>query len=134
MAEALFNSKTALHRASSAGIAAFSGAPASGNAVGAMRRRGIDLSGHRARAVTADMLSAAGRIYCMSPAHRRALLEGFPGLKTPVYVLDPPIPDPYGGSADDYERTAAALSAAADKIIAELDHENTDLPNQPRRA
>ncbi len=121
MAEALFNASCGVkHFALSAGIAAFDGATASENAVLAMEERGIDLSSHRSRHLTPELLNGVDRVYCMTSRHARAIAAAYPDLKTPIYVLEPAIPDPYGGSLEDYRLTADALGAAVEEIISEL--------------
>jgi protein-tyrosine-phosphatase len=57
-------------RASSAGLM-YDGAPASEGAVEAMKRRGIDLSGHASRVVHPGILGEADLVLCMSRMHLR---------------------------------------------------------------
>lgn len=94
---------------SSAGLAAFSGDPASEHAVSVMAELGVDLSGHRARAVTPCLLEENDCVICMSERHRAALLPFVPAEKLVV----PPggIPDPFGGDEICYRRTRDALRA-----------------------
>ena len=121
MAEALFNAKCGVkHFALSAGIAAFDGAPASENAILAMAERGIDLSSHSSRLLTPELLKGVDRVYCMTSRHARAIENAYGDGGTEVHVLEPAIPDPYGGSLEDYRLTADALSAAVEEIISEL--------------
>ena len=74
MAEALLRSR--LNQAgieaqvSSAGIL-YDGKPASEGAVEAMRRRGIDLTHHRSRLLTAEMLESADLVLAMARMHAR---------------------------------------------------------------
>lgn len=60
----------------SAGTMAYSGAPASERAVAALRERGLDLSGHRARQATLDIVRQSGLILTMTRGHK-AQLERF---------------------------------------------------------
>jgi protein-tyrosine-phosphatase len=74
MAEALLRHRAEklsldLH-ASSAGLM-YDGAPASEGAVEAMRRRGIDMSGHASRVVHAGLLGEADLVLCMARMHLR---------------------------------------------------------------
>ena len=100
----------------SAGLAAQVGAPASENAVEAMKRRGLDISGHRARRADARSLSGALCV-CMTRGHARALQGLYPGART---VVLREIPDPYGGDLSAYLRCADALSDLADKLAAQI--------------
>ncbi len=93
--------------ASSAGLAAFPGDPASGNAVRVMGEWGVDLSAHRARAVTPYLLDESDYVICMSESHRAALL---PYVSAEKLVVPPGgVPDPYGGDEDCYRATRDAL-------------------------
>ena len=83
------------YRAESAGVAAFDGQPASENAVAAAKEEGLDLTGHRARRVTRDLLASAERIFVMSENHRRILLTAFPQCEEKIRVMG--VDDPYGG-------------------------------------
>ena len=127
MAEAIFLQEAAkrelgerLH-ADSCGLAAYPGAPASENAVLAMQEQGCDLREHRAKCATADLLTAADRIVCMSAAHAAAIRSALPALTPRITVFDPPIPDPYGGDPDCYRATAAALRTAICSLLDQFD-------------
>ena len=98
--------------AQSAGLSAYPGDPASAPAVRIARRYGADLTGHAARRVTRELVDQADAIYVMTPGHRAALCALFPHAAPRVRVLDPAIPDPYGGSDEMYARCAEALLLA----------------------
>lgn len=124
MAEGIFNSlceKNNLpHRASSCGVSAFSGEGASRYAIEAARELGADITGHYSRHITEAICRSADRIFCVSEKHADAVRAACPGVKDKIFVLDPPIPDPYGGGLEDYRRCAAALRKAIDKILAKI--------------
>lgn len=69
----------------SAGVAGLDGEPATAEAVAAMGARGIDISAHRARSTSRDILGRADLVLAMEESHRR-YLEPFAG-RTPVYLL-----------------------------------------------
>ena len=98
--------------ADSAGLSAAPGAPASPGAVRAMAAYGVDLSGHRAKQVNADLIRRADRIYVMSPAHAAHLLSHFPQAAGKTHVLSPVIPDPFGQDDVTYALCAALLISA----------------------
>ena len=98
--------------ADSAGLAALPGAPASENAVAAMAEVGEDLSAHAAKPVTRELLDGADRIYCMSESAVAALK----GAGYDARLLGEGIPDPYGGTLEDYRRCRDALAAALDAV------------------
>jgi protein-tyrosine phosphatase len=128
MAEGIFNSiceKEGLpHRAASCGTAAFSGGGTSPYAIEAARGLGADISGHYSRHISKDICRSADRIYCMSDNHAKAVFSVCPEAKDKTAVLDPPIPDPYGGGTEDYRSCAAALEKAVKKIISEIGGRN----------
>ena len=98
--------------ARSAGLAALPGALATPRAVEAAARYGADLSGHRARQVTGDMLLAAQAVYVMTPGHAAALKQAYPACAGKVRVLAPAIPDPFGGDDRVYRACAQSIFTA----------------------
>ena len=119
MAEALFRQKTkayadTLHIAS-CGVFAFDWSPASDGAIAAMRAHGIDLTAHRARKLTPELLARADRVICMSDSQVALLL---PIADKKVSRLGAGIPDPFGGDTDDYLACAEAIDAALDALLA----------------
>jgi protein-tyrosine-phosphatase len=121
MAEALLKSLAARHgeadrwQIQSAGTWAEPGRPATQLSQVVMRRRNIDLSGHRSRLIDSDLLAAASVIMVMTRHHQEAIQAEFPGIQHKVYLLSQlvdrsfDIEDPYGGSLDDYELCATDL-------------------------
>lgn len=99
----------------SAGISAVDGAPASGHAQTVAVALGGSLADHRSARVSAGMLAAADLVLTMTAAHRDALLAEWPAMADRVLTLGEAagfhqdVADPYGGSYEDYERTAAEL-------------------------
>jgi 2-C-methyl-D-erythritol 4-phosphate cytidylyltransferase len=116
---------------SSAGIAAAVGAGASAGAVRAAAAHGLDLSAHRSRQLTAELVAEADLILTMSASHlaavahlggadRAALLPDFAegarlgGEPRPAAG----VPDPFGGDDATYRATFEALQGL---IAASLD-------------
>lgn len=99
----------------SAGISAVDGSPASGHAQTVVAALGGDLSGHRSARVSGGALAEADVVLTMTAVHREALLAQWPTMADRVLTLgeaagfDQDVADPYGGSLEDYERTAAEL-------------------------
>ena len=54
----------------SAGIAAARGQPATDNSVAALKKVGIDLSGHASQPLTQELLDRALAVFCMTESHR----------------------------------------------------------------
>jgi len=108
----------------SAGTGAFPGLPATSHAVAAMQERGIDLTGHRSQPVLT--LDGYDLVLTMTRAHRDALRSRFPEAAGRVFTLgeyaggDADLPDPFGGSLEQYRRTAAALEALMPSVVARI--------------
>lgn len=121
MAAALFN-KLAKEKklpvtADSAGIAAQDGDPASLNAVLASKESGAELSRHRAKKVTPELLESAVRVYTMTDSHRKLLQASYPSFNSKVEVLGGGIPDPFGGDLDVYRICRTAILKSLEQIL-----------------
>jgi len=88
---------------SSAGTWAMSGMPAMPKAVQLGEDFDLDLSFHRSRVITAEMLSRADLILVMEGGHKEAIVHEFPGTQGRVFLLTEAagksavdVPDPYG--------------------------------------
>lgn len=110
----------------SAGIHAADGSTASENALRVMRKRGIDISGHRAATVTASVMKQADLVLTMTRQQKQVLRLMFPEMAEKIMTLgefaqsDAEIPDPFMGDETVYEQCAAALETlvrtAANKL------------------
>ena len=98
-------------RVLSAGICANQGQPASTEAVAAMQKMGIDLTRHRARQLTPQMLREADVIYCMTEAHQQAVLSSSAVARDKTFLLDQngDIEDPIGAGPTTYQRCAELI-------------------------
>jgi protein-tyrosine phosphatase len=98
-------------RVTSAGILAAGGMPANEEAVAAMAKQGIDLTSHRSRPLTLELIHEADVIYCMTEAQRGAVLGLSPAAGEKTFTLDPTgdIDDPLGAGAKIYQRTAELI-------------------------
>lgn len=101
----------------SAGTWATEGRPASTLAVEEMARRGLDLSIHRARPVSPELVAGAHLVLVMEKTHAEALKLAFPEHAHKVYLLSEmvgggyDISDPYGGAPEEYAAIARELEA-----------------------
>lgn len=122
LAEVLFRDLTRQqgdYEVLSAGVGAFSGQPASRHSQALAHERGLDLSGHRSRAVTVDLVDAATHIFAMSRGHLADLLEDYPEAEDKVYLVSEfaadddlrgrDLTDPFGGGLEDYRETLKRL-------------------------
>lgn len=107
----------------SAGVFAEVGGKAADEAVAAMARRGIDLTGHRTKPLTDELIDMADVILVMTEAHKQ-LIESM--AKGKVYTLleyagsEGDISDPFGGDAEEYEETASEIYDALVDIAEKL--------------
>src|SRR5688500_10713138 len=115
---------------SSAGTGAWDGAPASEGAYLVGLERGLDLSGHRARLLSRELVESADLILTMARHHRARVDE--PGGEGRVVVLGEhagrgpesvEVSDPFGGDLEVYRDTCqeleALVAAAAGRLAAE---------------
>ena len=132
MAEALFRLEAAKrgcadrYEASSCGLAAENGAPASPNAVKVIGELGGDLTGHRARLASEELLGGADVICCMGMSHKSVIAHLLPQLAARTCMTQPAIPDPFGGPPDLYRETASALQSAVSTLLDRLEKERND--------
>lgn len=88
MAEGLFNHlANATWVAESAGTAAAEGEPVSPQARSVALKHGIDLSGHRSRRITSDMISRADLVLTMTTAQRDMLRKQEPSKADRIFTL-----------------------------------------------
>lgn len=101
---------------SSAGTQAWDGSSASDGAILVGIERGLDLSPHRSRMITTEIIAENDLILVMSSQHTARIKELSPDAN--VHLLagyatgDPegrPIQDPFGGELDSYRETADDL-------------------------
>lgn len=106
----------------SAGVMAGAGMPATPEAVEAAEAMGGDLSGHRSRPLTPEMVQRAEKIYVMTRAHGERVLSMVPDARGKLELLDraADIPDPIGGPLEVYRETAQRLRAALEHRFEEL--------------
>jgi len=111
----------------SAGTGAWDGAPASEGAYLVGLERGLDLSGHRARLLSRELVEQADLILTMARHHRARVDEL--GGEGRVFVLgeyagregdDVEVSDPFGGDLGVYRDTCVELEALAAAVAERL--------------
>jgi protein arginine phosphatase len=111
----------------SAGIGAWEGAPASEGAYLVLLERGIDLSGHRARLLSRELVKEAdviltmgrvqlGRVRELGGGARAHLLGEYAGAP----AAQAEIADPYGGELDQYRETYRQLVELLPAVVNRL--------------
>lgn len=109
----------------SAGVAAYPGDRASGNAHRALAKVGISLDDHLSRPVTNDLLAASAAVFCMTESHRQLLNARFTHVPEHIYLMreflpgeaDREIPDPFGADLAAYEACRDSMVEAIPSIV-----------------
>jgi len=99
----------------SAGLWAEEGLPASPHTVAVMAERGYDLSDHRSRPVTPELIRRADLILGMTPHHVEALRLAFPDAAGKIHLLAEMVGASYGVE-DPYGQSLLAYQAVADEL------------------
>jgi protein-tyrosine phosphatase len=98
---------------SSAGVGALVGHPADPAAIELMAERGIDITGHRARQVTQEMLAAADLVLVMEKGHQDEVHRMSPHSRGKVHRIgrfgDFDVPDPYRRGREAFEDALALI-------------------------
>jgi protein-tyrosine-phosphatase len=116
---------------SSAGTGAWEGAPASEGAYLVALEHGLDLSSHRARLLTRELIAGANLVLTMARHHlARAeqlgasgtahLLGEFAGRQGPSAE----VPDPFGGELEGYREAFDELDSMLEVVVARLEREH----------
>lgn len=103
----------------SAGAYATPGSRATPQAADAVRALGGDLSTHRSRQLTPELIHQADAIFAMGRGHAMAVVAMAPSARDKVTTLDPAgdIDDPIGGNAELYNDLAGVLKGLiADRL------------------
>jgi protein-tyrosine-phosphatase len=109
----------------SAGVSPHPGEPVSENSVIAMKKVGLDISGHRSQSLTQRLLDQASLVLCMTESHRSMIqVQANPPPKDLFLFrefMPPPhdreIPDPYGGPLKVYESARDEMVEAIPSLV-----------------
>ena len=127
MAEGLLRKKLAdrgldaRHKVTSTGTWAVEGRHASEHAITIMAERGVDITDHIARTITAEEVAEADLILVMSREHKQIIHNTWPQYDWKVHRLSEmagkrkDISDPYGGPIREYRACAAVLEDYVDR-------------------
>jgi L-threonylcarbamoyladenylate synthase len=113
---------------SSAGTSAMDGVSATPEAREVMARRGIDLSNHSSRLVSARDIAEADLVITMGTSHKFSLLQRLPEYPSKIYTLSEVVPhavlgdvvDPFGRGIKEYENAALILQNAMEELAGVL--------------
>lgn len=123
MAEGLLRARFAARgrgAVSSAGLAALVGRPADPHAVDLLARRGIDISGHRARQLTPELLAAVDVVLVMDAGQQNAIERLSGSSRGRVHRIGRiggyDVPDPFRGPPEAFERAFALIERGLDDL------------------
>jgi protein-tyrosine phosphatase len=89
-----------------------------------MEERGLDISGHKARQLTPDMIKNSDLILVMESGHRRAIDSVEPAARGKIYRLcewrDEDIPDPYGMPRKSFEEALELIEQGVSDWVGKL--------------
>jgi protein-tyrosine-phosphatase len=109
---------------SSAGTSAWDGAPASDPAVLVAMEHGMDITGHRSRVLSRDIVQRADLVLTMGPHHleRAVALSGRETSHLLTHFASrgtssAPVADPFGGDLEAYRTTFDELHATISQVL-----------------
>ena len=104
--------------------------PSPPEALESARLRGVDLSPHRSRLMTNEMVAATDLVFVMEEEHRRRLLASFGRPRGEVLILgesDPvrreprTIADPYGKSLPEFIQTYGRIDRCLEQVVGAIE-------------
>lgn len=110
----------------SAGISATDGLRASDEAIEVLKEHlNIDLTPHRSRRLTRELIDAASLVVVMTASHRTRVLQDFPEARGKVFPLtsfgapssDPDIEDPIGAPVDTYRQVRDRINTVLPDLL-----------------
>jgi protein-tyrosine-phosphatase len=109
-------------RAMSAGVSARVGAPLTEEAAEVLRSLSVPAQPHAARNLTAELAAQAELIFCMTKAHRKAVVEMLPEVEGKTYCLstEEDIDDPIGKGMAAYGDCARQIQRLVQLRLNEL--------------
>jgi protein-tyrosine phosphatase len=121
MAEGLLRARFAARgrgTVASAGLAALVGRPADPHAVALLAERGLDLTGHRARQLTPELIADADLVVVMEEGQRQAIERLSRAARCRVHRLGRfggfDVEDPYRHPREAFERALAQIERGLD--------------------
>lgn len=112
---------------SSAGISTVAGMNASKHSIEAVKELGIDLSNHRSKVITKELIDSSDIILTMTKSHKEILVQAVPKCKEKVYTFkgfvnksELDISDPFGGNLDTYKDTMKEIIYSVNEIVKKI--------------
>ncbi len=117
MAEGIYNSLCKNGVAASSGLCVTSAKGAEQKAIDAVKQWGIDISNHIPKQTTLEMFDCADLVLTMTPDHKWVLPEDEKVHTLKEFVGEVGnVADPYGGSAEVYEKCADEIKSLIEKM------------------
>ena len=107
-------------RISSAGTWTVSGEPATSKAVELGKAHDLNLSLHKSRVLTSELLSKADLVLVMESGHQEAIIHEFPAMKNKTLLLTEAVGFPPADVPDPYSTSEPAVQVA-NEIISLID-------------
>ena len=115
----------------SAGIAAYDGYPSTLETIRVMHEAGADVSDHRSRRLTRELVDRADKIFVMEKMHREMIVNFWPEASDKVHLLtefspedarrrDADVPDPIRTSDEFYREILRIIDECVRRIAATL--------------
>jgi len=111
----------------SAGIFAGNNFPPSPEAVKIMSNYNIDISKHKSRQITEELVKSSDLIVAMTKSHRNTIIASFSFVSDKVFLLHgfdgckKDIFDPFGGNSDIYNKCFSEMKKALDNLFLDID-------------
>lgn len=118
----------------SAGLFATNGMPATPEAIAVMEDFGIDLSGHRSRQVTGEMVQQADLVLTMTGTQRDWLVDMYPQAEGKTFTIseylgeEGDLNDPFGQGGQVYRESANQIRKLLNQLAVLLRHPEGNKP------
>ncbi|MDD5422156.1 MAG: low molecular weight protein arginine phosphatase [Candidatus Omnitrophota bacterium] len=114
----------------SAGVRAIAGFPPTDETISVMKESGADVSGHKSKNLTDEMIKASDIILVMEPLHKFDVIRRVPDAASKTYILqefadkgksgkhekESGVPDPIGNTIDYYKKCLDVINKEINKI------------------
>ncbi|MBE6392089.1 MAG: low molecular weight protein arginine phosphatase [Lentisphaerae bacterium] len=136
MAELFFNAELKRRKLTgtvgrSAGTGAFPNSTISAQSAAVLAELGITSSSFRSSRLSAELLETSDIIITMTGSHRQTIVSALPDVAGKTFrlldiVSGGDVPDPYGGSIDEYRATFETMRPALLKWADEIEKKQTN--------
>lgn len=106
----------------SAGAVSYPGIPAAPNTIQVMKEEDLDVSTHKGKVITPDLLRKSDLIFVMERVHKDIILSKIAGIDSRIRLLkeNEDVPDPIGKPLEEYRRVRNIIKDQVEDIFLEL--------------